>query len=115
MRMLNLTIYDTTPEQYDLGVVSLGEEEQKDLIQLLTFDDLTTNKEIKDRAARVASFADNHGCESALISGPPYLIKALRKRLKKLGITPFYAFATRVLDKDGVWTGEWRHKGFIEA
>ena len=125
--ILNLTQHVATKEQLDTGVREPQIEGMKELIQeLLTFEDLPREGEVKERARRLAAVAtDELGYDragtAAMIGGAPFLMGALERALKDVGVQPLYAFSCReaqeVTNPDGSVrkVAVFRHLGFVEA
>ena len=136
--VLNLTQHQMTPEQYEYNGVKLKElyfeikEEQEDhekeLKALLNFHELPTRDTINLRVMQITEFALNYfmGADVqnnryALIGGAPYLTAPLAEALKRVGITPLYAFSKResveTVQPDGsvIKTSVFKHAGYIEA
>jgi hypothetical protein len=137
--IINLTQHTATPEQIEAGVVELPAEIKSELIKLLTFDKLPTNKELHNRADSVdqivCDYLTRHlkGEESVsrqwrflrsqniklMIGGAPYFMRCLEDVLSHWA-TVVYAFSEREsveVEKDGVVTKTsiFKHKGFIEV
>lgn len=138
-RILNLTQHDATPEQ-KLAGVTCGDVTDASVIEfrkLLNFDALPTPAEIRQRAEKIAQYAattstlvdygGDSGCvvnerfQFAMIGGAPFLMAPLEEELRRVGITPLYAFSTREsveqVQSDGSVrkTAVFRHQGFIHA
>lgn len=90
--ILNLTQHPGTIEQ---GVVDLKGDDLAKLKELLTFDDIPTSEEINRRARNIATLAKTYDPEAAMIGGALYLMTALEKSLRAVGIVPLYAFSRR--------------------
>lgn len=120
-KIVNLTQHSSTPEQRAHGVVDLEGKEREELLELLTFNELPTQSEVRERAERIADLTSTHGCEAAMIGGAPYLMGPLEAALRERGITPLYAFTKREsveeVQPDGSVrkTAVFRHAGFIEG
>ena len=136
--ILNLTQHKMTADQYEYNGIKLKEviseipeereDYEKELKALLNFHELPTKDTINLRVMQITEFALNHfmGADVennryALIGGAPYLTAPLAEMLKKVGITPLYAFSKResveVVQPDGsvVKTSVFKHAGYIEA
>lgn len=136
--VLNLTQHQMTPEQHEYNGIKLKElyfeikeeqeEHDKRVKTLLNFHELPTRDTINSRVLEITYFALNYfmgaGVQNnryALIGGAPYLIAPLAEMLKKVGITPLYAFSKResveTTQPDGsvVKTSVFRHAGYVEA
>ena len=136
--IINLTQHKMTGDQYQYNDIKLKEliseipEEQADyeneLKTLLNFHELPTRDTINLRVMQITTFALNYFMQGdiennryALIGGAPYLTAPLAEALKKVGITPLYAFSKResveTTQPDGsvVKTSVFKHAGYIEA
>ena len=127
-QIINLTQHAATADQVAAGVVELQQKEE--LFGLLTFDELPSEEEINDRAARIAALASSEvdrlsengvECGSVMIGGAGWLLSSLEYYLKDMGLKPMYAFAKRVSvdtkKEDGsvVKTAVFKHLGFVEV
>lgn len=121
--VLNLTQHPATIEQSDAGVVDLAESDMRELQKLLTFNELPSKEEIKERALSIANMAESYGFNNhkVMIGGAPYLMKVLERVLKDYGIRPVYAFSKREVVEKTMPDGSiqklsvFRHNGFVEA
>jgi len=120
---LNLTQHPGSTEQ---NVVDLTGGRLTALKDALTFDVIPTVDDILGRAAAIAHLACQEVGEDdqqvhAMIGGAPYLMGALERALRLVGIEPVYAFSLResVEQKqpDGSVrkTTVFRHGGFVPA
>lgn len=115
-RIINLTQHTGTPEQ---GVVELPSESRKEVVNLITFDEVPTGAEMRRRARRIAEIATDHGANSAMIGGAPYFQRPLEEELREKGIEPVYAFSVReaveqqLPDGSVRKTSVFRHAGFV--
>lgn len=136
-RILNLTQHSLTPEQIDAGVTCGEFAERPDLRALLTFDTLPTPAEVRERARQIAEYAAkaftivDYGGDSgyvvderfqfAMIGGAPFLMAPLEQELRRVGITPLYAYSTRESVEEKMPDGSvrktavFRHQGFVQA
>ena len=128
MTILNLTQHLATPEQKAVGVVDLSEPERTALRTLLTFNDLPTRDEVKERARSIAALAfkefkeclDSNNPE-VMVGGAPFLMADLCLALAAYGIKPVFAFTKREviesLNLDGTVTkvAVFKHAGFVPA
>ena len=137
-RILNLTQHDPTPEQIEAGVTCGDIPNEQALVEfrkLLTFDTLPTPLEVRQRAQQIAEYARktttlvDYGGDSglcvnepfsrAMIGGAPFLMPPLEEALRRVGITPLYAFSTREsveqVQPDGSVrkVAVFRHQGFV--
>lgn len=131
--ILNLTQHAATPEQLKAGVVDLSERKLSELRVLLTFDNIPSAAELKDRAEKIERLAVSFLCEitpedemlndvdlAAMIGGAPFFMATLESHLKERAIRPLYAFSRRdsveVATPEGVVKqAVFRHLGFYEA
>lgn len=124
--ILNMTQHVASTEQLVNFSVHEPRGAQKDrVIKLLTFDELPTMNEIKNRAVALAEIADieclkdNNGERFAMIGGAPFLMSVLEKELRERNIFPLYAFSKRasfdVRNDSGevTKTSVFRHVGFV--
>ena len=137
-RILNLTQHDPTPEQIEAGVTCGDIPNEQALVEfrkLLTFDTIPTPTEVRQRAQQIAAYAAktttlvdyggnsglcvNEPLRFAMIGGAPFLMAPLEEALRRVGITPLYAFSTREsveqVQADGSVrkTAVFRHVGFV--
>lgn len=129
--IVNLTQHQATPEQIAQGVVDLPAAERAVLQLLLTFGELPTAVEVSARAAEIAELAAHNGLsgdegdspmpEAAMIGGAPFLMGALERALKIVGIPAVYAFSVRESVDQPQPDGSvrkvaiFRHAGFVES
>jgi hypothetical protein len=135
MAIMNLTQHRATPDQVAAGVFDLPEDERRHLMSLLTFSDLPSKDEIKERANEVAALAallaDGADREErshndmggfalhGMIGGAPFMMRALEDALKDQGIEPLYSFSIResveeTRDGSVIKQNVFRHIGFVE-
>jgi hypothetical protein len=91
-RIINLTQHIGTPEQ---GCEELEENLRKEVLGLITFDEIPSNEEMCSRAERIAKIASIHGADVAMIGGAPYFQRPLEEALLFVDIEPVYAFSKR--------------------
>ena len=131
--ILNLTQHAATPEQLKAGVVDLSERKLSELRVLLTFDNIPSAAELKDRAEKIERLAVSFLCEitpedemlndvdlAAMIGGAPFFMATLESHLKERAIRPLYAFSRRdsveaATPEGVVKQAVFRHLGFYEA
>jgi len=120
--MLNLTQHTPTAEQIAAGVIETDAETKREIVELLTFDNLPNAGEMVRRARGLAYLASQHSAEKrVLIAGAPFFMSTLERELMLAGFHPFYAFSTREsvekVNADGSVTKTviFRHNGFVEA
>lgn len=127
--ILNLTQHQATPEQVSQGVVDLPAAEREALQDLLTFIELPTAADVAARAAEIAELAMMNGLsgdegdspmpDAAMIGGAPFLMSALERALRVVGIAAIYAFSVREsveqTQPDGsvIKIASFRHAGFV--
>ena len=116
--IINLTQHNTSAEQSADGVV---EPADKSAVQTaLTFEELPSLDTIKERAKTLAAIAKDSGCKTAMIGGAPFFMSALETALKKVGVTPVYAFSVRSASEEpdgngGIRkTSVFKHIGFVQ-
>lgn len=116
---LNLTQHQASAEQMAAGVV---EPADKQIVsKLLTFDTAPDGAELRRRAEALAAVAVDAGAVGAMVGGAPYLMSALERALKKVGVRPLYAFSERVsleetqLDGSTKKSTVFRHAGWVEV
>jgi hypothetical protein len=119
MKMINLTQHPATAEQAVAGVV---EPRDKAAVQAaLTADALPSAQDIRRMADDLAAIAAEHGADTAMIGGAPWLMGALERALIDRGIAPVYAFSVResaeAVQPDGSTkkVAVFRHAGFVPA
>lgn len=120
--ILNLTQHKATPDQVAAGVVDLDDDQRKTLSALLTFDETPSTEEVTERANLIAEFASIESgvvASKAMVGGAPYLMGALERALRTVGIKPMYAFSVRDVVEQEVDGGiekkvVFRHSGFVE-
>ena len=118
---INLTQHPATPAQIEQGVVRLAEEDERKVRQLLTFNELPTPDEVRERAERIADMAARYEADAAMIGGAPYLMPPLERALRERGIKPLYAFSRREVREEKQDDGSvkkvsvFKHVGFVEG
>lgn len=128
--ILNLTQHAATAEQRAGGVVDLQGERLDALKDALTFDELPSAKEIRQRAEYIAELASHNGLGEggeaahitrAMIGGAPFFMSTLELALDAVGIEPLYAFSRREVVEEADTDGSvrkvaiFRHLGFVSA
>jgi hypothetical protein len=131
-RILNLTQHVATPDQVAVGVF---EPKNKAAVQaLLTFDEMPTQAELRDRAWELKKLTtgeltapwpwENDGSAitwAVMIGGAPYFMAHLEHTFRMCGIQTLYAFAKRESVDEAQADGSikktqvFRHAGFIEV
>jgi len=119
MSIINLTQHNATSNQIEAGVFEPADK--ADVINTLTFEGIPSKEDIGRAASHLAYTAKLSGAEAAMIGGAPYLMGALEKHLKDLGITALYSFTERrsveVVNADGsvTKTAVFAHVGWVQA
>jgi phosphotransacetylase len=123
MTILNFTQHDATPEQVAAGVVEPDADNRERIRQLLTFHELPTQSDLRQRATDCAVLAAvlvrKYGCDAVLIGGAPFFMSHLESALRLFRVRYCYAFSTRVAEEqmqpDGSVrkTHAFKHVGFI--
>jgi hypothetical protein len=117
--ILNLTQHIAFHEQVSVGVIE--PTDKLNVQKLLTFDDLPSQEELRERASQLADAAAQAKVKAAMIGGAPFFMGHLERALKERGVRPLYAFSQResVDEKqpDGSTkkVGVFRHIGWVEA
>jgi len=123
MKILNFTQHDATPEQLSAGVVEPDADNKERIRQLLTFDELPTQSDLRQRATNCAVLAcvllAKYQCDAVMIGGAPYFMSHLESALRLFRVRFCYAFSSRVADEQIQPDGSvkkvnvFRHVGFI--
>jgi len=119
MKIINLTQHKASAEQVEAGVFDLPETSI--LRDVLTFREIPTVENIKNRAQLLAGLALTSNADAAMIGGAPYLMGALEKELKSKGVQPMYSFTERVSvevqNPDGTVTktAVFKHQGWVKV
>jgi hypothetical protein len=86
---------------------------------LLTFEELPSLSDIKQRAHNIVQLLAGHD-GAVMIGGAPYLMSTLENSLRQAGFTPLYAFSRResaeATDPNTgavIKTAVFRHIGFV--
>lgn len=117
--MLNLTQHILTKEQAQNRIIE--PLNKRYVCSLLTFYDIPTESDLKNRASQLADYALHENADSVLIGGAMYLMPFLIFELNKRNIDAYYSFSKRiskdVIQKDGrvKKTIIFKHCGFIKA
>jgi hypothetical protein len=128
-KILNLTQHLATRDQVAAGVVDLSGRDLERLLSAITFDDLPSEREIRQRAKKVLDLVHRHPVKvgnylmlpAVMIGGAPYFMPVLQRVLKEEGCEVLYAFARResvdTVSPDGSIhkTSVFRHAGFVSA
>lgn len=119
-RIINLTQHPATPEQKEAGVLDLEGESLLMLQELLTFNDIPTEKELMLQSSQIALIAKSRLANKAMIGGAPFFMVFMHMALLREGITPVYAFSRREsieeIQPDGTVKklSIFKHIGFVE-
>jgi hypothetical protein len=121
-QILNLTQHVATPEQVAAGVVDLPQEQREKLIELLTFEELPTSGEIRERVKAIIDIVSEvlppHS--KVMVGGAPFLMGILQNQLLEGGFTPLFAFSKRVSVEEMIdgcvkKVSVFKHEGFVEV
>lgn len=93
MTILNLTHNVATQEQKEQGVVELSTQDKALLINLISFDELPTKKELFNRASQVVELAVKYNATHAILGGAPYFMSYLESALAIDAGISVYAFS----------------------
>lgn len=128
-KILNLTQHLATPDQVAAGVVDLSGRHLERLLAAITFENLPSEREIRQRAKKVLALVHLYPVKvgnyftlpAVMIGGAPYFMPALQCALRQDNVEVLYAFARResvdTLAPDGSIrkTSVFRHAGFVSA
>ena len=121
MKITNLTQHQATPDQIAAGVIDLPADDRARLQSLITFNEVPSKEELRERAKAVAEVAVKAGNATAMIGGAPYFMSVLEDALCEAGVKPVYAFSVResqdAVQADGSIrkVAVFRHAGFVEV
>ena len=79
--ILNLTQHEATAEQLEAGVIEPPPGVKESIKALLTFEDIPSVEEIRERALRLAEIAETLTRPKAMIGGAKCLVRLLRHDL----------------------------------
>ena len=119
--ILNLTGEPLTEDQISVGVYDLPERETETLKELLDSNDFPNQKDISDKATKIAALTyDRAHMNVAMIGGPQWMIGPITAALTHRGITPLIEVISRTTEteKRGLGTikvEKARHAGFVTA
>ncbi len=119
MQILNLTQHPATPEQLEAGVVDLIGESLEHMKALLTFHEIPSWLEMRERASELVMIARDGGFEAAMLGGAPFFMPMLHEMCHIESVKPLYAFSKResveTVMEDGSTrkTNVFRHVGFV--
>lgn len=118
--IVNLTQHEATEDQYKDGVFDVDQSDKGLVRKYLTFDEIPTVEEMKERAFQLARIANKYS-DLTMIGGAPYFMPYLIRELEKLGIEAVYSFTKRVSVDSVGESGEvvkksvFKHVGFVPA
>jgi hypothetical protein len=119
-----MTQHPATAEQAEDGVFDIIGDSRNELLDLLTFDTMPTEEELRQRAeglVRLAVCVTSVRTMRVMIGGAPYLMGPLERALLGAGFTPVYAFSKResveVTADDGTVRKNsiFKHIGFVDV
>jgi hypothetical protein len=122
--IVNLTQHSATADQLAAGVRDMPPEAKSALAALLTFADLPTGDDLRQRANAVVALlvdASDRMPTAAMIGGAPYFMSPLVDALTHYGIRSVYSFTRREsvesvnVDGSVSKTAIFRHIGWVEA
>ncbi len=119
--ILNLTQHKTSPEQSLYGVFDLPEGKMRELRKLLTFEEIPSKSEMRQRAEAITEIAKEVGVKTVMCGGAPYFMFPLEWRLASEGFTVLYAFSKRETVEEEMPDGSvvkrnvFRHEGFVSG
>jgi hypothetical protein len=116
---LNLTQHSASPEQIAAGVVDLSPEDQKTLSSLLTFLEIPSKEDMRQKAISIAQLVKEKdpNVNRVMIGGAPYFMSTLEDVLKDYELNVVYAFSIResVDFPDGTKRSVFKHIGFVDV
>jgi len=103
LKIVNLSINETTEEQRKTGVIELPDTLRQVLLNLLTFEEIPTPKEMEIRANQIFTFYQEKVFPKlnetlkispffVMIGGPAYLQRYIERSFIENYIRPIYAF-----------------------
>jgi hypothetical protein len=120
----NLTQHAATADQITAGVRDMSADAKAALSALLTFVELPTGDDLRQRADAVVALlldASDETPTTAMVGGAPYFMAPLVEALTNYGIRAVYSFTRResveFVNPDGSVskTAVFRHIGWVEA
>lgn len=101
MLIINLTQHQATAEQQEAGVHDLPQELRKQLMTLLTFEEIPTPADLQNRAKGIVDLLEqlDQMPTWAMIGGAPFFMPYLEEELEAAFIIPTYAFSKRVVQE----------------
>jgi len=97
LSILNLTKNVALPKQIELGVIE--PKDKLEIISLITFHELPTNKDMIARAIKLSNISIAHNAEKAMIGGPEFFMCTLEHVLMENGVKPLHAFVKKVVNE----------------
>jgi hypothetical protein len=122
--IVNLTQHSATADQLAAGVRDMPPEAKSALSALLTFVELPTGDDLRQRADAVVALLLEESDETpttAMVGGAPYFTAPLVEALTHYGIRAIYSFTRREsvesvnVDGSVSKTAIFRHIGWVEA
>lgn len=132
-RVLNLTQHVATQPQIDEGVIEPRTEVKEFIKELLSFDDIPSQKELEDRShdlSLLAAMYDLYECDdtdlelypdAVMLGGAPFFMGVLERWCMSQGLVVLYAFSQResvdevMPDGSVVKKAIFTHKGFVQV
>lgn len=119
--ILNLTQHMSTPDQREQGVYDLPPEFRGKVQELLTFEEIPTQRDMLDRAFKLAALSAvlaRPDTKEIMIGGAPFFMTILEGSLFAASFKTVYAFSKREVvesEKDGIVTKNmvFKHIGFV--
>lgn len=101
MLIINLTQHPATAEQQEAGVHDLPRELRKQLMTLLTFEEIPTPADLQNRAKGIVDLLKqlDQMPTWAMIGGAPFFMPYLEEELEAAYIIPTYAFSKSVVQE----------------
>ena len=124
-KILNLTQHKCTEDQKIAGVVDLDEEYYNKLCELLTFETIPTQDEMRNIAQTICymvginEWGFGKDRPQAMIGGAPFFMSTLEATLISWSVVPVYAFSKRqsietyMADGTVKKTSVFLHGGFV--
>ena len=119
MKILNLTQHKCTKDQIEAGVVDATEQHQQEIAQLLTFEEIPSEREMYRRAFQLLIIAFNEDADAVMIAGAPYFMAPLSRVMTFNHVKVLYAFSKResveIQNADGTVSKSniFKHIGFV--
>jgi hypothetical protein len=122
--VINATQHKATSDQLAAGVIDLSDDARGKLCELLTFEEIPSQRDMNNRAIEICNLLDKgtpSSVHTAMIGGAPFFMATLEKTLLKWSYHPVYAFSKResveVQQADGSVKKEnvFKHVGFVRV